>query len=454
MFHLGWFLGSGYSLQGTWNTLGEVQNRDGTSGVWNGTNGYDWWKPDMFVDLAASLERAGFDYILIEDTTSIDDTHGGSMESTLKHAIQVPKNDPLPLVPLMTQRTKHIGIIPTISSTFYQPYTAARVLATLDHMTEGRVGVNVVTSVNEAAALLHGLEAHPEHDLRYEMATEWIELLKELWGSWEPDAVVVDEERNVFADHRKVHKVDHQGRFFKCHGALNIPAGPQGWPVIAQAGASPAGRQLSATHCDTMIGQSGNIEHMKAFRNDIRERMVALGRKPDECKVLFMANPILGETDEEALERDFRYRVAAATPDQIEKTLWTMSYSSGGSVDYGALDLDAPMPETAGNGQMSVIAKYLANSGGGTKTLRELVVPTQEKVRPGEHNFIGSPDTVAGQMQEVMEEVGGDGFLIGNTMTRRSIAEVADGLAPALRRRGLIRTGYSYDTFRENLLEY
>ncbi|MGE3620529.1 MAG: NtaA/DmoA family FMN-dependent monooxygenase [Acidimicrobiia bacterium] len=451
MFHLSWFLGAGYGTQGAWNTRGRTRNRDGRSGIWNGRNAYDWWKPDLAADMAASLERAGFDYILIEDTTSIDDTHGGSMESTLKHAIQVPKNDPLPLVPMMTQSTRHIGVIPTVSSTYYQPYTAARVLATLDHMTEGRVGVNIVTSVNHAAALLHGFDTHLEHDLRYEMATEWIELLKELWGSWEPDAILVDEVNNVFADHRKVHEVDHHGRFFECHGALNIPAGPQGWPVIAQAGSSTAGRQLSAAHCDTMIGKYGTIPEMKAFRDDIRERMVALGRKPDECKVLFWVTPVLGETDEEALERDRLTRKAALEPDQVERELWLMSYSSGGEVDYSKFDLDEPLPAITGNGQTQVLATYMKRG----RTLREILSPTQAAVKPGDHNLIGTPDTVAGQMEELMEEVGGDGFLIGgNIITRHYLAEIADGLAPALRRRGLLRTGYSHATLRENLLEY
>ncbi|MGE3622058.1 MAG: NtaA/DmoA family FMN-dependent monooxygenase [Acidimicrobiia bacterium] len=454
MFHLGWFLGNGYTTQGTWNTLGRTRNRDGTSGVWNGTNAYDWMKPDIFVDLAASLERAGFDYVLIEDTTSIDDTMGGTMESTLKHMIQVPKNDPLPLVPLMTQNTRHIGIVPTISSSYYHPYTAARVMATLDHMTEGRVGVNVVTSVNHAAALLHGRDAHYEHSVRYEMANEWIELLKELWDSWEPGAIVVDEVNNVFADHRKVHKVDFHGKFFNCYGALNIPAGPQGWPVIAQAGASPAGRRLAGEHCDTAIGKSGSIEEMKAFRDDIRQQAVAAGRNPDDCKVLFLVIPVLGETDEEALERDRLTRRAGLEPDQMERVLWHMSYSSGGELDYGSLDLDAPMPDVAGNGQTQAIASYLKAGGGGVKTLREIISPTQVDVKPGRYNYIGCPDTVAGQMQEVMEEVGGDGFLIGSTVTRRTIAEIADGLVPALRRRGLVRTGYSAGTFRDNLLEY
>jgi FMN-dependent oxidoreductase (nitrilotriacetate monooxygenase family) len=441
MFHLGWFLGSGFGIQ-PW--AGEP---------WAGTNGWDWMQPGFYVDMATSLERAGFDYILIEDTTSIDDTFGGTMESTLNLGQMAPKSDPLPLVPLLTGATKHIGIAPTISTSFYHPYLAARLMTTLDHLTEGRVGINVVTSVNHRAAQNFGFDRHFDHDLRYEMAHEWLDVVSQLWESWEPDAIKIDQENNVYADFTKVHPIDFEGRFYKSRGPLNTVPGPQRRPVVVQAGTSAPGRTLAAKHADTMIGQASTIEGMKEFREDIRSQLVAAGRKPDDCKVLFLMAPVVGRTDEEARERDRVQQEAASSPLAIERALWHMSYVSGGEVDFKSFDLDAPMPEVIGNGEQSIMARYV-EIGGGRKTLREVASQPRRRTLDQGIDFVGSPDTVAAQMGEVMEEVGGDGFLLSPTATRVSVNEIADGLAPALRRRGLIRSGYTFDTFRENLLEF
>jgi FMN-dependent oxidoreductase (nitrilotriacetate monooxygenase family) len=439
VFHLAWFLGNGFGIQ-PWNT---------SRGAWNGSNALDWMKPDLYIDMTASLERAGFDYLLIEDTTSIDDTFGGSMDTTLRRGFMAPKNDPLPLVPLLTRTTKHIGIVPTISTSFYHPYTAARLMTTLDHLTEGRVGINIVTSVNHRAAQNFGYDRHHEHDLRYEMAHEWLDVTTQLWDSWDGDAVVIDEAGNRYADHTKVHPINFEGRFFKSRGPLNTIPGPQRRPVVAQAGSSAQGRALAAVHADTMLALITSVEDMKTFRDDVRVRMEECGRKPDDCKILFLVSPLIAETDELARAEQQRRQKAAWEPEQIEQALWYMSYQSGGEYDFGSFDLDAPMPQGRGNGEQSVMDAYV--NGSQQKTLRE-VAATRQLGNVGD--LVGSPDTVAAKMGEIMEYVGGDGFILYCDVTRKSISEVADGLAPALRRRGLIRSGYGYDHFRDNLLEF
>jgi FMN-dependent oxidoreductase (nitrilotriacetate monooxygenase family) len=439
MFHLAWFLGNGFGIQ-PWNV---------TRGVWNGNGAKEWMRPDLYVDLSTSLERAGFDYLLIEDTTSIDDTYGGSMDATLRRGFMAPKNDPLPLTPLLTARTKHIGIVPTVSTSFWHPYAAARMMTTLDHLTEGRVGINIVTSVNHRAAQNFGLDQHLEHNLRYEMADEWLDLAGKLWESWAPDAIVMDEEADIYADHTRVHTVDHEGRFFKSRGPLNTIPGPQRRPVVAQAGSSAQGRGLAAKYSDTMLALVNSVEEMKTFRNDVRARMAEAGRKPDECKILFLVSPIIGATDEQALDENRRRRAAAWEPEQIEQALWYMSYQSGGDINYAAYPLDEPMPQLLGNGEQSVIASYTKNSQ--ERTLREIAATRQLGFFA---DLVGSPDTVAGKMGEIMEEVGGDGFIIYSAMNRNSITQVTDGLAPALRRRGLIRDGYNHQNFRDNLLDF
>ncbi len=162
MFHLGWFLGSGFSVQ-TW-----------AMDPWAGNTGHDWMKGDLFVDLAASLERARFDYLLVEDTSMVEDAYGRSMETTLKYGLLAPKCDPVPLIPLLTQRTKHIGIAVTLSTSFYHPFMAARTMTTLDHLTDGRVGLNVVTGSSARAAQQYGYDELMLHAERYEMAKEWM----------------------------------------------------------------------------------------------------------------------------------------------------------------------------------------------------------------------------------------------------------------------------------------
>ncbi|MFT4084273.1 MAG: NtaA/DmoA family FMN-dependent monooxygenase [Nocardioides sp.] len=410
---------------------------------------YDWMRPGLYVDLTTSLERAGFDFLFIEDTAMVEDTLNGSAETSLKYGMMTPKNDPLPLMPLLTQATRHIGIISTMSTIQYPPYLAARMMATMDHLTEGRAGVNVVTSVTNRVAQNFGYDEHMEHDERYLQAEEWMDVCTALWNSWEPGAYLADQETPRLVDHTKVHTIDHVGKYFKVRGPLNTLPGPQGRPVVGQAGNSIPGRNLAAKHADTMLAFGTSVEQMKKFREDMHERLLAAGRKPTDCKVMFLATPTLADTDEEARDRRIRLdRQAMAAP--IETKLWGLSYISGGTVDFGQFDLDEPVPEYVGNGEQSSLARFYERARG--KTLREALM-TSPAV--GEDlDFVGSPDTVSAKMGEVMEEVGGDGFLLYPEMNRRTIAEICDGLGAALQKRGLVRTGYEGDTFRDNLMAF
>src|SRR6202011_2075710 len=258
MFHFGWFIGKGYSVHG-WNQ------------PWTGNIGDDWMEPDLYMDLARALERACFDCMIIEDGSFIADAYQDSPEWNLRNASSVPKSDPMPLVPLLGYVTKSLGIIPTITTSFYPPYLAARLGATLDHLTHGRLGLNVVTAHNDRSAQNYGLDRHYEHDLRYEMADEWMELVGQLWESWAPGAVVGDQESGVFVDPAKVRPVDFNGRFYKSRGPLNLPPGPQRRPIICQAGGSPAGRGFAARHADTIIARARNVADAKAYRDDVHE---------------------------------------------------------------------------------------------------------------------------------------------------------------------------------------
>jgi len=436
MFHLGWFLGNGYGIQPWRDTFA-------------GRNGDDWTSPELYTDLTTSLERGGFDYVFIEDTSMVEDTFGGNADHTLRYGLMAPKNDPFPLVPLMTQRSQHIGVIATISTLQYPPFLAARLATTIDHLTKGRAGINVVTSVTDRVAQNFGYDEHVPHDERYVMAEEWLDAVSALWESWDPDAVVNDPSIPMYVDHTKVNPIDFVGKYFKVRGPLNTMPGPQRRPVVAQAGNSEQGRELAARHADTMLAMGRTVEQMKAFREDMRARCVKHGREPDAVKVMFLVTPMLGETDQHAQERETARVEAAWSEESIRRVLWDLSYISGGKVDFDTFDLDATMPDIIGNGERSSMRQYV--TGNEDKTLREVAATVRQITDLG---LVGSPDTVAAKMGEMMDEVGGDGFLLYPQMTRRSISEIADGLCPALRKRGLIRDGYDHPTFRENLLAF
>jgi alkanesulfonate monooxygenase SsuD/methylene tetrahydromethanopterin reductase-like flavin-dependent oxidoreductase (luciferase family) len=279
-----------------------------------------------------------------------------------------------------------------------------------------------------------------------------MEACNALWESWEPGAVVGDDVTPMYADHTKVHTVDFEGKYFKTRGPLCTSPGPQRRPVIVQAGASESGRELAARFAESMLAHAPSVEEMKAFREDMHARMAKYGRDPSELKILFLIDPVMGESEEVAQDRMARKNATQilASDASTELKLGMMSNVTGGVFSPTLEDLDKPVPDIMGNGETSSWRVFVERARG--KTLGEaLAAQTMSHAGLG---LVGTHDSVAAQMGEVMEEVGGDGFLVSPEVTRHQIAEIADGLSPALRRRGLIRDGYDYPTFRENLLAF
>ena len=346
-------------------------------------------------------------------------------------------------MPLIAQATRHLGIVPTISTSFYPPYLLARLIATLDLMSKGRVGCNFVTSTAERAAQNFGLDAHLEHDLRYEMADEFVDVVTKLWESWDADAIVIDRERGMFVDPAKVRAIDFKGRFFASRGPLNTARPPQGRPVLVQAGGSPQGRKFAAEHMDAVLARRQHRGGDEGFRADLRRGVAAAGRDPDSCKIFFV--------DHADARRDQRGGAGAVRRRQAQREatpeLALAQMGSLTDIDFSAFDLDAPIGELTTNGQQGTLKRFLAQG----RTLREIAQQLPLRLRgPGRHARARSP----AQMAEVMQEVGGDGFMFTGHVTRRYVAEITDGIVPALQRRGLVRTAYEHEHFRDNLFAF
>jgi len=433
-FHLGWFTNF-------------------TADEWNGpfSNGGNSWDGSFHIDMARALDRAGFDFIMLEDKLAIPEAYGGSFESYLKLGLgMAPKHDPVPLATLMAAHTKGLGVVATMSTLGYPPYLLARLASTVDHLTNGRFAWNIVTSAENAAAQNFGLDELPPREKRYEVAHEYMDLFYQLIDSWGEGALVRDRETGTYVDHTKVRTIDFQGKYFKCRGPLNTLRSPQGRPTLLQAGGSPTGRDFAAKHADAIIAVENGIEGMKAYRDDVRARAVKHGRNPDDIKVLFLITPVLGETDAEA---QAQYERTALDTTFIEQNLALISAIT--DIDFKAFDLDKPLPEKlTTNGEQGSLDKF--QQWGENKTLRDLVIEASGGICAS-IELVGTPDTVADKMEAAMEEVGGDGFLITTpalSTNRRHVISVTDGLVPALRRRGLVRTEYAHKTLRENLLAF
>jgi FMN-dependent oxidoreductase (nitrilotriacetate monooxygenase family) len=406
------------------------------------------WDGEFYVDFAKALERACFDYIMLEDTLMVSEAYGGSMAHALKMASMVPKHDPAPLAALIGATTSRLGVVATLSTLGYPPFLLARLCSTLDHMARGRFGWNIVTSGEDAAAQNFGLDELPPRQLRYDMADEYMDLVCQLWDSWGDGAVIMDRATDTYAVEGKVKTIDFEGKWYKSRGPLNTARSPQGRPTFVQAGGSPRGRQFAAQHADSIIAVANGIPGMKAYRDDVRERAARAGRNPDDIKVLFLAAPVLGETPDEAREKHARQ---LASPSFIN---WSLGlFSAITDIDFSQYDLDKPLPhKLTTNGESGSLDKF--QQWGSGKTLRQLVM---DGGNGSSVELIGTPDQVAERMGEVMAEVGGDGFLIKSPVhrvSRRYINEVTEGLVPALQRRGLVRTHYTKPTLRETLREF
>ncbi|BAY60474.1 nitrilotriacetate monooxygenase component A [Calothrix brevissima NIES-22] len=363
--------------------------------------------------------------------------------NALKRSHTITSFEPFTLLSALASVTEHIGLVATASTTYDAPFHIARRFASLDHISGGRAGWNIVTTSNPDAALNFGLTEDIEHDERYKRAREFYDVVTGLWDSFADDAFVRDVESGIYFDPEKVHVLAHQGKYLSVRGPLNIARPVQGWPVIVQAGASDAGRQLAAETAEVVFAPAGNLEAGKALFADIKGRAQLIGRDPDSIKILPGALVIVGETVEEAIAK------RAHLDSLVHYDSGIASLNSALGYDVSGYDPDGPLPEIPEtNAGKSSRERVIALAEREKLTIRQLA---QLIGSYGGLAFVGTPQTIADEMEQWLNEEGSDGFNIMFPFLPEGLNDFIDKVVPELQRRGIFRKEYEGKTLRENL---
>lgn len=397
-----------------------------------------------YVDIARMAEAAKFDMIFLADSATIGSADPKSLyRISTRYLCQF---EPVVTLGSLAAVTERIGLVATVTTTYSEPYTVARQFATLDHVSGGRAAWNVVTSGEALEAGNYGRDIHLDAPTRYARAREYVGVVKKLWDSWEADAFVRDKEAGIFFDPDKLHVTNHKGEFFQVRGPLNVARTPQGQPVIVQAGASEAGRDLSAQYGEVVFGAPQNgLEATKVLYADVKGRMAKYGRHPDDMKIMLGLFPIVGETQQEA-DRKFEALLDKVHPDIIRQNITQIT-----GLDVSNYDLDAPaprdLPDTDGmKAKRDFLVDVLRQEG---MTLRKFY-RTLGAAR-GHKVVIGTAKKIADEMEEWFVEKGCDGYLVMPPYFPGPLQDFADHVIPELQRRQLFRTEYEGRTLRENL---
>ena len=388
---------------------------------------------------AQTLERGRFDAFFMADHLSVLNM---PMEA-LKRSATVTSFEPMTLLPALAMVTDRLGLIATGSTTYDEPYHVARRFASLDHISGGRAGWNVVTTSNPDASRNFGREEHLEHALRYRRAREFFDVVTGLWDSWEDDAFLRDQETGIFFDPAKLHVLGHKGEYFDVRGPLNIARPVQGWPVIVQAGASDAGRQLAAETAEAVFAPAANLEAGRSYYADVKGRMEKAGREPDQMKILPGCMVVVGDSLDEAREK----RALLDSKVHFDSAIASLSISLGH--DASKFDPDGPLPEIPeSNASKSGRERAIALAKRENLTVRQLAQ------RLGGYSglcILGTPGQIADEMEEWLETRGSDGFNLMFPYLPEGLDDFVDRVVPVLQRRGLFRREYEGATLRENL---
>jgi FMN-dependent oxidoreductase (nitrilotriacetate monooxygenase family) len=396
---------------------------------------------DYYRRLASAAEKACLDAIFLADHVAIWDSYASNVTSYANARLE-----PLTLLSALSTVTSHIGLICTGSASYTEPYNLARMFASLDHLSGGRAGWNVVTSGMNEEASNYGRDGSIEHSTRYQRAGEFLDVAKKLWDSWEDGAILIDKQSGIFADKRRVHRLNHEGPFFKVRGPLNVPRPPQGHPIIVQAGSSGDGKNLAAKYADLNFALLRNIDEGKAYRSDFNQRLALFGRTPEALRILPGILPVVASSDDEV--REVERQLDRLIPEQVAIDL----VSSWVGMDLSGSPLDGPIPalpeEAHFDGQRTNLAKIKQYKSEG-RTLREVArivgnfgsAPT----------FSGTPKQIADSMEAWFHAGACDGFnLMFPTIPDQWLKFVQE-VVPILQEKELVPREYGKGTFRDRL---
>ena len=394
--------------------------------------------------LAKTLERGRFDGIFLADVLGIYDVYGGSPDAALRHAVQVPVNDLVLLIPAMAAVTEHLGFGVTSTLSYELPYPFARRMSTLDHLTKGRAGWNIVTGYLNSAASGMGLNVQPRHEERYEIADEYMQVVYRLWeGSWDDGAVLRDRGRRVFADPSKIHRIRHDGRFYRVDAIHLCEPSPQRTPVLYQAGASTSGRTFAAAHAECVFINGPSQQVVAPQVADIRRRAAGFGRAPADILIFTLATAITGRDEAEARAKHEEYRRFV----DYEAALALFSGWTG--VDFAKYKPEDELRYIETEAMRSALESFTSADPNRLWSVRELA----EHVAIGGRGplFVGSPQQIADTLIAWVEATGVDGFNLAYAVTPESFEDFVELVVPELQRRGVYKRDYRPGTYREKL---
>ncbi|EMP8703650.1 LLM class flavin-dependent oxidoreductase [Acinetobacter baumannii] len=399
---------------------------------------------EYWTDLAQILERGFFDGFFIADVLGIYDVYHQSAEHALTGAVQVPVNDPLQIVPAMAAVTKHLGFGVTTSISFEHPYPFARRISTLDHLTKGRVGWNIVTSYLESGSKNLGLKTQVNHDNRYDIADEYLEVLYKLWeGSWEEGSVLRDRENGIFADHKKVHPIQHEGKYFTVPGIHICEPSPQRTPVLYQAGASSRGQKFASQNAECVFIAAPSKIATKKVVQGIRQKLAQEGRDPYSVKIYALLSIVTDETDAKAQAKFKEYQSYGS----YDGALTLLSGWSG--VDFSQYQPTDKVEYIQTNAIQSLLDSYVNADPERVWTIEEIA--NWNSLGGNGPVLVGSAETVSDALQQWVEDTDIDGFNLAYILAHQTFADVVEFIVPELQKRGVYQTSYAQGTLREKL---
>jgi len=400
----------------------------------------------FYQDIAKILERGFFDLGFFDDRLAMPDMYGGDHRHTVEHGIRCVKLDAVTVLTTMGMATEKLGLGATYSTTYFPPFHIARVFSTLDHMTGGRAAWNVVTSVNDNEARNMGLPQAPAHDVRYDRADEFMEVVHGHWDTWEADAVIADRTTGLYAQGDKVHRLDHKGDHYSSRGPFTVPRTPQGHPVIIQAGQSGRGIEFAARWGELLFMSNPTLSRASENYAQVKTAVEAAGRDPSQVKIANLTFPVVGRTMSEAEDRRAAYDLLPNLIDDLSLL------SEGLNFDFSEKELDDPLSAedvAAMTGIQGIRNQVIEVTGKDTPTLRDFVnVSGRGRLA---HPVVGGPTELADYFEEWFTTPACDGFVIAGTHMPGAFQDFVDLVVPELQRRGLFRTQYSGNTLRDHL---